>query len=119
MIIRILMGCIFFTFGLNGFLNFLPMPSMQGNAGAFIELLITSKLLYIIKVIEVGCSLLLLSGRYIALALLLLAPIIFNIVWFHIMLAPDGAIMGIVLLTMETFLLWVNRSSYALLLKNK
>ncbi len=117
--IRILMGLIFLVFGLNGFFRFLPMPPMEGQAGEFIALLMASKLLYAVKFIEIASSVLLLSGRYVSLGLLLLAPIIFNIFWFHVMLAPEGAPMGVALLAMEGFMLWNHKKAYAPLLKQK
>ena len=35
MVVRYLLGLIFLIFGLNGFLQFLPMPEMSGAAGAY------------------------------------------------------------------------------------
>src|SRR5258708_19306458 len=34
-IARLLLGVVFFVFGLNGFVGFLPMPPLTGTAGAF------------------------------------------------------------------------------------
>ena len=39
---RIVLGLIFFVFGLNGFLHFLPQPPMTGPAGAFVGALASS-----------------------------------------------------------------------------
>jgi hypothetical protein len=119
MAVRILMGLMFFIFGLNGFLHFLPMPPMEGEAAEFIGLLMTSKLFFVIKTMEVACAILLLWNQYTTIAYLLLAPIIFNIFWFHVTLAPQGAPMGILLLAMEGFLLWSNKKAYLPLLKAK
>jgi len=35
LIARILLGLIFFVFGLNGFLNFIPTPPMTGKVAEF------------------------------------------------------------------------------------
>ena len=113
------MGLTFLIFGLNGVLQFLPMPPMQGDSADFVGLLLKSKLLFVVKALEVSCSLLLLSGLFVPVALLVLAPIIFNIFWFHITLAPEGAPFGIALVLMETFLLWTQKAKFAPLLKMK
>src|SRR6185369_5652664 len=39
-ILRYLLGTVFFVFGLNGFLHFLPMPPIEGPAGAFLGALV-------------------------------------------------------------------------------
>ncbi len=118
-LVQIIMGLIFLIFGVNGFLHFIPMPPMTGTAASFIEILLISKLLYLIKSIEILCSISLLLNRYVSFSLLLLAPIIFNIFWFHIFLEPEGAPLGIFLITMEIFLLWRNKKSYHPLFKSK
>ena len=119
LVVRVLLGLVFLIFGLNGFFHFLPMPPMQGQAAEFIGLLMASKLLFVVKGLEVTCSLLLLSGNFVPLALALLAPNIFNIFWFHLMFAPEGLVLAILLLAMECFLLWSNRSVFIPLFKRK
>jgi putative oxidoreductase len=42
MIARVLLGLMFFVFGLNPFLKFLPMPPMEGVWGQFLGALIVS-----------------------------------------------------------------------------
>ncbi len=117
MAVRILLGILFLVFGLNGFFHFLPMPPMQGDSQAFIMLLVTSKLLYVIKGIEVACSILLLTGFFVPLALTLLAPVIFNIFWFHVTLAPEGAPMAIGIVVATLFLMWNYRKAWSPLFK--
>ena len=48
---------------------------------------------------------LLLAGRFVPLALVLLAPIIVNIIGFHLALEPAGIVPGAVVATLELFLL--------------
>ena len=91
---------------------------MEGPAAAFVGSLLASKLIYVVKLIEIPCGVLLLAGRYVPLALTFLAPIVFNIFWFHVTLAPEGAPMGIAILLMELFLLWNYRSAFAPLFKS-
>lgn len=58
----------------------------------------------LVKGIELLVALLLLSGRLPALALLLLAPIVVNIVAFHAFLAPTGSALGLLTLALRVFL---------------
>lgn len=111
-IARILLGVVFFVFGLNGFLGFLPMPPMPGEAGAFLGALVSAKLLPVVKAVEVAAGLLLLTGRFVPLALTLLAPIIVSIVLFHGVLAPEGMAMPIVILALELYLAWSYRDAF-------
>ena len=78
-IVRILLGLMFAVFGSNGFLHFIAMPPMQGQAGAFIGALISSGYIYAIAAIQVLGGLLLLIGRFVPLGLTLLGPVIVNV----------------------------------------
>lgn len=102
---RLALGLMFAVFGLNGFLNFLPMPAPEGAAGAFMGALAATGYMFpLIKGIEVVAGVLLLSGRLPALALLLLAPIVVNIVAFHAFLAPAGLATGLLAVALGVFL---------------
>ncbi len=100
---RILLGLVFFVFGLNGFLHFLPNPPHPGPAGDFGAALgATGYMFPFIKGTEVVVGLLLLSGRYVPLALTILAPVLLNIALFHFVLDPTGAPMVVVLLALSS-----------------
>jgi hypothetical protein len=89
-IARYLAGVIFLVFGLNGFLHFIPMPPPEGMAGQFMGVLYASHYLSVIFAFQVVAAVLLLSNRYVPLALAVLAPVIVNILAFHILMAPGG-----------------------------
>ena len=109
---RILLGLIFFVFGLNGFLHFLPQPPLPPAGGQFVGALIqTGYLFVLVKAIEVVGGALLLSGRFVPLALVLLAPIIINIAGFHIFLVPGYGMVAL-LLGLEILLAWAYRDSF-------
>jgi len=110
---RILLGLIFFVFGLNGFLQFMPQPPLPEPAGAFMGALAASGYMFpLIKGTEVVAGLLLLGGRFVPLALVLLAPVIVNIALFHLVLAPVNLIMVVVLLALEGYLAWAYRDAF-------
>lgn len=90
-IARVLLGLIFLVFGLNGFLHFIPMPPPTGVAGEFFNGLYKSQyLLPLIAAVQVIGGALLLAGTLVPFALLLLAPMVLNIFFFHLTLAPQG-----------------------------
>ena len=89
-IARYLAGVIFLIFGLNGFLNFIPLPPPAGVAGQFMGVLYASHYLWVIFAFQLVPAILLLANRYVPLALALLAPVIVNILTFHALMAPSG-----------------------------
>ena len=109
-IARVLLGLVFAVFGSNAFLHFIPMPPMQGQAGAFIGALISSGYIYVIALLQVvGGLLLLIGARFVPLGLTLLGPVIVNIVLYHIFLDTTGLVMACVISILALFLLWVYR----------
>lgn len=91
LIARLLLGLIFFVFGLNGFLHFIPMGQMPtGLAGQYIGALMQSHYIYFVAALQVVGGLLLLVGRYVPLGLTLLGPVIVNILLYHILMDPKG-----------------------------
>src|ERR1700740_120885 len=89
-IARYLAGVIFLVFGLNGFLNFIPLPPPGGIAGQFMGALYASHYLWMIFAFQVVAAVLLLANRYVPLAVAGLAPVIVNILFFHALMAPTG-----------------------------
>jgi len=89
-IARYLAGVIFFVMGLNGFLNFIPVPPPGGIAGQFMGALYVSHYLWVIFAFQVIAGVLLLLNRYVPLAVAMLAPVIVNILTFHALMAPSG-----------------------------
>ena len=90
-IARYLLGLIFLIFGLNHYLNFIPMgPMPTGLAGQFMGALMQSHYMYVVAFFEVVPAILLLVNRYVPLALTFLAPVIFNILLVGILMIRDG-----------------------------
>ncbi len=120
-IARIVFGLIYFVFGLNFFLHFLPdQPQPEGVVAAFTGGLFQSGYFFpLLKGIEVVAGALLLIGFFVPLTLVVLAPISLHILLFHIILAPAGAPMGIVILALNLYLAWVYRDHYKPLFERK
>ena len=90
LVARTLLGLLFFVFGLNGFLHFIPMPPPPGLAGQFMGALFVLHYVIFIFSVEVIGGALLLANRFVPLALILLGPILVNILLFHSLMAPEG-----------------------------
>ena len=113
LIARILLGLMFAVFGSNAFLHFIPMPPLEGQAGAFIGALVSSGYIYPIAALQViGGLLLVLGGRLAPLGLTLLGPVIVNIVLYHIFLEPQGMGMAVCVAIVSLFLLWAYREKF-------
>jgi len=116
---RVLLGLIFVTFGLNMFLNFIPMPPPpEGPAREFMTALFMSHYLYVVGALQVVGGIILISGRWMPLGLTLLGPVIVNILCFHVLMAPAGLPMALVVSILALFLLWRYRGHFAGLVKN-
>ena len=115
---RLLLGAIFTVFGLNGFLHFLPMPAPTGLAAVFMGGMgATGYFFPLLKGTEVVVGLLLLSNRYVPLALTVLAPIVVNIVAFHAFLAPAGIVLPLVIVALGVYLAYTERAVFAPVLR--
>ena len=104
-IARYLLGLIFLVFGLNGFLHFIPMPPPKGLAAQqFGGAIFASHYWVVIFGIQVIGAVLLLVNRFVPLALVLLGPMIFNIFFFHALMAPEGIPLAVVVVVLWAIL---------------
>jgi len=112
---RVVVGLPFFITGLNGLLNFLPQPTtpMPAGATAFIGALVTTGyMLQLISVTQLVVGALLLSNRFVPLALALIAPFTVNSILFHTFLEPTGLPFALVFATIEVALVRVYWPAY-------
>jgi putative oxidoreductase len=103
---RILLGLVFFGAGLAGFITrfaFPPDPP-EGLLALTRGFAATTYFMPLLKGTELACGLLLLSGAYVPLALVVLAPIVLNIFLTHLFLAPSGLPLAIVIGLLEAYL---------------
>ncbi len=91
-IARFLLGLIFVIFGLNGLFTFIPVPEFH----PFMQQLVDSNLIVVVKVLEILGGLLLLTNRYTLLAIVILGPIVVNILLYHLLLDPRNMATGFV-----------------------
>ncbi len=116
---RVLLGLLFFVSGFNGLFHVLPEPSAQLPAGAAAfagALMATGYMFPLIMATQLIVGTLLLTNRFVPLALTLLAPFMVNSIAFHLFLEPTGRPMAFIVLALQLFLVWRYRRSYAVLL---
>ncbi len=114
-ILRIILGLGLLFFGLSKLINFNFMPThiYTGDAAIFIDSLSNSG--YILKVVgtfEIFIGLLLLFNKWVSFALLLLAPITLNILLFHLFMDTPGLILALVVLVLNTILIYKHWKVY-------
>ncbi|HEY6215379.1 MAG TPA: hypothetical protein VIW74_01870 [Pyrinomonadaceae bacterium] len=113
LIARLLLGLIFLVFGLNGFLQFLNMPMPTGLAGQFMGALFLSHYLWVIAGLQVIGGVLLLVGRFVPLALVLLGPVIVNILLYHFLLNPAGIGLALVVTVLWFIVFYAHRQYFS------
>jgi uncharacterized membrane protein YphA (DoxX/SURF4 family) len=86
---RYLLGLMFTVFGLNGFLHFIPQPPPANPVAIqFLVAVSTSHFAAFFFLLQVLGGLLLLFGFFVPLALTVLAAELYNILAFHLTMAP-------------------------------
>ncbi|WP_318240984.1 DoxX family membrane protein [Ureibacillus galli] len=118
-IIRILLGVIFFSAGVNGFIVFWGMESLFPTSNEAMILFQFDYLLIVEKTIEVLCGVFLLLNRYVPLAVASLLPIIVNIFLLHVFVDPSLLILAIILIIFEVYLLIYFRGNFIQLFEKK
>ena len=111
---RILLGLAFVVFGANILFPFMHQPPPPTpEAGTWSMIMATHKWMAFVGLCQVIGGLLVLVGRFVPLGLTILAPVVVNILLFHITLAGgEGIVPGAILAVLEVFLLAVYRRNF-------
>jgi putative oxidoreductase len=112
-IARLLLGIIFLIFGLNGFLHFLPASPPTGVTAQFVGAIFASGFWVVIFSLQIIPAVLLLMNRYVPLALTLLGPVIVNIFFVHLFMAPSGMPLALLVTTLWIIVYVGVRSAFA------
>ena len=119
-IVRTLMGLLFLFGPVAYFFNLVTPPPMEGAIKSFTEGLAASGYFFtLLKVTELVCGLLLISGYFVPLALVVLSPIIVNIFMVHTILDRSNLPMAIFLVVANIFLAFYYRDAFKPLLTAK
>jgi len=121
-IVRTLIGLLF-LFASIAYFAFPAPPLPDGlseNTKTFLAGLDASKyILTITKIFELLCGLMFVSGRFVALAVVLIAPIAVNILLVNAIHMPSGLPIAIPLFLGILFLAYTEREKYAPLFTSK
>lgn len=111
---RLLLGIIFVVFGLNGFFNFIPVPELH----PFMQMMVNSGFIYVVKALEVIGGLMLLINVRVPVALVILGPIVINILLYHAFFDPRNWPISVVNLVLYTIILLAYRPAFSRLFQN-
>ena len=117
--VSILFGLMFINSGLNKFFNYMPMPkdipeNMMKVMTAFMEI---GWLMPLVAVAEIAGGLLFITNKYRALGAIIIFPIMIGILLTHIIMAPSGLPLVLVLLAIEIWVIFENREKYLPMIK--
>ena len=102
-IVRIALGLALIIFGANKLLHFIPMEAPTGLPGYIFS---------VVGLLEVFIGLMLLLKKWIAFALVLLAPISINILLFHMFLSISGLPVALTILFFNAILIYKHWQQY-------
>ena len=113
-IVSLLFGLMFINSGLNKFFNYMPMPKeipaeLLKIMGALMTI---TWLIPLIAVAEIVGGLLFITNKFRALGAIILFPVLVGILLTHILLAPSGLPLAIVLWGIELWVIIENREKY-------
>ena len=113
---RSLLALILIVFGLNKFLNFMPLPSMPEPAESFMGAIMeTGYLMVLVAALEIISGIFLMFNRYSALMLVLVFPILLNAFLFHLFLDLQGIGGALLTISLTIFLMYKSFNTYKVL----
>jgi len=117
--ISILFGMMFINSGLNKFFNYMPIPenmpeNMMKVMTAFMEI---GWLMPLIAVAEIAGGILFITNKYRALGAIIIFPVMIGILLTHIITAPSGLPLALVLLAINLWIIIENREKYLPMIK--
>ncbi|VAW26727.1 hypothetical protein MNBD_BACTEROID04-421 [hydrothermal vent metagenome] len=116
MVLRVLLGLILVVFGANKFFGFIPNMEMPAAAGNLMSAMMESGYMFkLVGVTEIIVGLLLLIKKWVPFALIVLAPISLNMIFFHIFLAPAGIAPAAIVAIINILLIYDNWSKLKIL----
>ncbi|MBK7711041.1 MAG: DoxX family membrane protein [Bacteroidales bacterium] len=119
MVVSVLFGLVFINSGLNKFFNYMPMPEdipekMMKVMTAFTEI---GWLIPLIAVAEIAGGLLFITNKYRALGAIIIFPVLTGILLTHILIAPSGLPIALILVAIEIWVIIENREKYLQMIK--
>lgn len=117
-IVRTLMGLLFLVASIVVLFNLVPKPELTGTVKTFNDGLDAAGYFFpMLTITELLCGLAFVTGFYVPLATVVIAPIIVNIFMFHAFIDHSGLPVAIFLVLANIFIAYYYRDSYKGLLR--
>lgn len=114
---RIVLGAILLIFGLNKFLFFLPQPpASEEMMQAFGSLMALGFIMPTVAIVEIVVGAALLLNKFKSLALVVLVPISYGMVAFHMAFDVQGIGMAAVVAILNIYLLLTEKGKFTAVL---
>jgi putative oxidoreductase len=118
-VLSLLFGLMFINSGLNKFFNYMPMPkdlpeNMVKLMTAFMEI---GWLMPLIAVAEIFGGVLFITNKYRGLGAIIIFPVMIGILLTHIINAPSGLPVALILLAINLWVIFENREKYLPMIK--
>lgn len=113
-VVSLLFGLLFIHGGLNKFFNYVPVPEdMPQELVQFMAALMSTKwLIPLIATFEIIGGVLFITNRFRALGAIVIFPIMVGILLTHIVNAPSGLPIALVLMAINLWVIYENRAKY-------
>jgi uncharacterized membrane protein YphA (DoxX/SURF4 family) len=110
----LLFGLMFINAGLNKFFNYMPVPEdmPEDVMKMFTGMMAITWLMPLIAVAEIVGGILFIIPKYRALGALIILPVMVGIVLTHLMVAPSGLPMALILFAINIWVIVENREKY-------
>ena len=119
-IVRVLLGLLFLFASVTFLFKLFPEPELTGRTKTFMEgLNATGYFMYLLKITELLCGVSFVSGYFVPLATVVVAPITLNILFFHIFVDTAGLPVGIFVTLANLFLAYANWEKFKPILEPK
>ncbi len=120
-IARFLLGGILLIFGSNYFFNFMAIQPLESEAALNFMAGLHGAVYFMpfLKAVETVMGVLLITGFYVPLVLVILMPVNLNILLFNIFLNPGSLPLSLVMMASHLYLAWVYRHHYSALFRNR
>ncbi len=118
-VVSLLFGLMFINSGLNKFFNYMPMPkdmpeSLMKLMQTFMQI---TWLMPLIAVTEIVGGILVITSKYRALGAIIIFPVMVGILLTHIINAPSGLVIAVVLFAINLWIIIENRAKYLPMIK--
>lgn len=110
-VLAVLFGLMMLNGGLNKFFDYMPQPDdmPKGAVDLFFAFLATGWILPLIAIVEIIAGVLIMIPKTRAFAAVMIFPITVGIMFFHLIQAPDGMVIGLVLFAINSLILFDNK----------